>query len=246
MITSAAYLLFYRRRHNGPLGGQRFAEIVAKYEASEEEEEEESGEDQRLGGGSSLIGSSSAGTGAEAVRPHLDRGLTRTMVTQLEGSDDETLPSYEGATGGEKIRNSIEDEGIEMSDATQPRASRSSFDMTQGWSFNALENGNFNNAEAGYGSDDAQADSSGDERGGGSQGYYDADTDMTAATGDHDYTEPDAPPAADDNAQTALSDIQSATWERKDVIAVPAAGGSDRDSDEVAEIHLEDKAARAD
>lgn len=242
VVTNAAYLLFYRRRHSGPLGGTRFTEILAKYAASEDEEEAESGDDRRLGDGSSLIGSSSAGTGAEATRPQLDRGSNRTAVTQLNGSDDE-LPSYEGATGTETIHNSIEDEGIEMSDNYQ-RMSSGSTDMTQGWSFTALGNGAGNSTGLDYASDDAQADSSGDERGG-SQGSYDQDTDMTAVGGDQEYTQPDAPPAPDDNAQSALSDIRTAAWERKDVISVPAPGESDRDSEEVTEIHLEDKSARA-
>lgn len=244
MVSSAAYLLFYRRRHSGPLGGSRFSEILDKFEDSADEETGESGEDQRLGGGSSLIGSSSAGTGAEAIRPRLERGLTRTTVTALEGSEDDELPSYEGATNGETIHNSIEDEGVEMSDTYHPVGTRS-LDMTQGWSFTGLANGGDSSTAADYASDDAQVDSSGDERGG-SRGLQDLDVDMTTGV-DPGYTESDAPPAPDDNAQIALSDIQTAAWERKDVITVPAGAGSDRDSEEVAEIHLEgEKGARVD
>lgn len=237
VITSAAYLLFYRRRHSSPLGGPRFTEILEKFEASEDEETAGSGEDQRLGGGSSLIGSSSAGTGAEATRPRLGRGLSRTTVAALEGSDDGQLPSYEGATSSETIQHSIEDEGVEMSGPYQP-VRQGSFSMTQNWDFKDLGNG-ADGVNAGYASDDAQPDS--DDEQGGVRDFQELelDTDMTA-DGGGEYTQPEAPPAPDDNAQVTLADIQNAAWERKSVIAVQAGDDSDRDSNEVAEIRLED------
>ncbi|KAK2595762.1 hypothetical protein QQS21_006588 [Conoideocrella luteorostrata] len=85
VITSAAYLLFYRRRSNGPLGGPRFKEILHKFDAEhlDNEAAESSGE----------------GTAAQ--------GSTKTTVTPLEGLDDIELPSYNGET----IRHSVEDDG---------------------------------------------------------------------------------------------------------------------------------------
>ncbi|KIH92949.1 ubiquitin carboxyl-terminal hydrolase 4/11/15 [Sporothrix brasiliensis 5110] len=73
VVSAAAYLLFYRRRSNVPLGGPRFIKIDEKFAqemATSDDDASESGEGRRLGTGSSLIGSSSASKGAAADRRH--------------------------------------------------------------------------------------------------------------------------------------------------------------------------------
>ncbi|KFA74953.1 hypothetical protein S40288_02221, partial [Stachybotrys chartarum IBT 40288] len=229
-VTSAAYLLFYRRRSEGPLGGPRFAEIFQKYNNSDEDDEAGSGDDQQLNGGSSLNGSLSAGAGAAAVHHHTDHGLVSTRTTALaDDEDDEGLPPYDGLS---HIHHSIEDEGVEMADRHQ---GPQSLGMTQGWNFDGLED---SGAEGGYASNDAQLDSSADERDP-DAGFFDQDADMTVDGTPQDLQPAGPPPAPDGNAQIALADIQNAAWERKGVLSVPAVIGSDGDSDEVAEIHLE-------
>ncbi|KAK3368104.1 hypothetical protein B0H63DRAFT_534187 [Podospora didyma] len=99
MVTSAAYLLFYRRRSETPLGGPRFQEIFERYESlhSADEDMEDSGEGQRLGQGSSLRGSPSALTGAGLTHPRGKRGLASSHadINGLLTSDADTeLPSY--------------------------------------------------------------------------------------------------------------------------------------------------------
>jgi ubiquitin carboxyl-terminal hydrolase 4/11/15 len=228
-------LLFYRRRSSGPLGGPRFAEILDKYNNVDEDETADSGEDQRLDGGSSLNGSSSAGRGAAAARPQLDRGSVTTKTTPLADTDDDDgLPSYE-TVQGESVRRSVEDEGVEMSDQFQPNG----LSMTQTWTFDGLNDSGAEGSNGGdCASNDAQLDSSADEREPG-ESFFDHDADTAPASAHGDFIDAEAPPVPDDRAQVALSDIQNAAWERKGVVSVPPAGASDGASDEVAEIHLE-------
>ncbi|KAJ6446345.1 a-pheromone processing metallopeptidase Ste23 [Purpureocillium lavendulum] len=116
------------------------------------------------------------------------------------------------------IRRSIEDDGEEMQSGYQDLGSKS-LDMTQGWSFDKLDGSGAEGSNAAdCASDDAQFDS-GDDRG---QDPGDQDTDMASVTVD-----------------------DAERWEGQDVLSVPAQGAGDRDSEEVAEIHLEgDKAGR--
>ncbi|RSM09585.1 hypothetical protein CDV31_007598 [Fusarium ambrosium] len=238
-ITSAAYLLFYRRRSTTPLGGSRFGVISEKYRTSEEnseEDDDELGEGQRLGEGSSLTGSSSASTGAAAVRRRGDRGSGSVAVKALAGpDDDDDPPPYEGAHRIETIHDSIEDEGVDVKDSYQQLGTSKSINLAQTWNFEALTgSGAEDSTVADIASDEVQLDSSSDERG--LSQFDDPDTLMTG----HDLADEQLEPLVpDDSHQGSLADIQNATWERKGVIAVPTGAGSDGDSNEVAEIHLE-------
>ncbi|KAK2698709.1 hypothetical protein QWA68_002357, partial [Fusarium oxysporum] len=238
-ITSAAYLLFYRRRSSTPLGGSRFGVISEKYKNSEENSEEEEeggvGEGQRLGEGSSLNGLSSAGIGAAATRHLGGRGSDRITVTSLAGPDDEDedLPPYDGANRIESIHSTVEDEGVDINGSYQ-RLDNKSLNLVQGWNFEGLgDSGAEDSTGADIGSDDVQLDSSADERG--LSQFDDHDTIMTGQDPAEGESEPAAPQT------TILTDTQKSTWDRKDVIDVQTAAGSDRDSNEVAEIHLENE-----
>lgn len=95
-MSAGAYLLFYRRRSEAPLGGPRFKAIFDKFNSQYDEEMSEAGEGQRLGIGSSLRGSSSALIGADPTRPQAEGGSVRSMVTPfLKGSGDELPPPYQ-------------------------------------------------------------------------------------------------------------------------------------------------------
>ncbi|RFU29961.1 hypothetical protein B7463_g6357, partial [Scytalidium lignicola] len=135
VVGPSAYLLFYRRRSDVPLGGPKFKEVLEEYDNPSEPEQEdeddteaaESGEDQSLGVDSSLHGSSSALTGVGAAHPRLGPGLDSSTVSSSQ-LDDEKLPSYQehddGAplliqdaemNDGLHLHDSVEDEGIDMS-----------------------------------------------------------------------------------------------------------------------------------
>ncbi|GJC95562.1 ubiquitin carboxyl-terminal hydrolase [Colletotrichum higginsianum] len=238
VVTRAAYLLFYRRRSETPWA------IFDKFDKAGEEDEEDdtdSGEDQRLVGGSSLTGSSRLGIGAEATHPRGNRGLaTSTMSTANRGGDDDDLPPYEGSSstnvGSDNIQNSIEDEGIGMMDHTD---GANGFQAAQPWNWNSLGSADGTNNSLGlegYGSDDAQPDSSDDREAG-----NDTDMQFDETMGDYE-TAQEAPPPPDFGAQVGLSEIQNAAWDRQNktqVISVPAAD-DDAASTEAAEIHLDD------
>ncbi|KAK0389430.1 hypothetical protein NLU13_3005 [Sarocladium strictum] len=241
VVTSAAYLLFYRRRSSKPLGGPRFAKIFEQFDhvddADEGEDDDEfahAGEGQRLGGHSSPTESQHNVSKVGAIRPQAARNETTTTITAVNGSDEEDLPPYSEPAGSAVVHNSIEaDEGIEMRDDYQPL----SFNAMQTWNFDNLND----NAKAGtpdhdYASDSAQADLSDNEYG--IDGQTDVDMEMTSGVTTDVFDESSTLPAADDNAQIALADIQNDAWDRKDVLKIPAAGRSEGSSD-VAEIRLD-------
>ena len=227
-MTSAAYLLFYRRRSSKPLGGPRFAKIIEQFNQVDEESEDEladSGEVQRLGGRSSPTGSLRQGQGAAAlVRPRPARHETTTTVRALDGSDDEDLPSYSEPSGGDVIHNSIEaDEGIDMADPGQPL----SFNALQAWNFEGLNSG-AGTPDNEYASDTAQADMSVDDHD--MDGQTDVDTEMDVGVTNDAFDDTAARRATDANA--------SGSWDEKEVLTVPSAGRSEASSD-VAEIRLD-------
>jgi ubiquitin carboxyl-terminal hydrolase 4/11 len=246
VVSRAAYLLFYRRRSDTPLGGPRFKEIFDKYDNHESNDEEESGEDQRLVGVSSQIGSSSAGTGVEATHQHL-RGSARDMsITTVTARDDdeEELPAYSVVPlGHTSIQNSVEDEGVGMSygNGQQP------------WSWQNLDKGS--SRLVNYASDDAQHDSSGDEREAlvpGELGHHPSANfpePMESYLGAGATEDPEGPfsdfqepPAPDFNTQIGLANIQHTIWDKKShekVISI-GPGEDDNMSDKAAEIHLEE------
>ena len=104
VVTSAAYLLFYRRRADHPLGGPFFDQIYREEEANDANEvpsqptsrtqspSGQAGEGQRLG--VSSRGSSSALLGAGAGRQAGNGGLGVRSLIGPKNDVDEDLPSY--------------------------------------------------------------------------------------------------------------------------------------------------------
>ena len=164
MVSQSAYLLFYRRRSDGPLGGARFQQIFHDYDNPPEsslDEETESGEDQRLVADSSLRGSSSALTGVGAVHRQQNHGsIGEEMMTvnpqaieyppaygAHEMNDDDAapllLPDAE-MNEGMQLHESIEDEGIDMSMGYNELNSNNMDRLSSGlapirsWNFDAL------------------------------------------------------------------------------------------------------------
>lgn len=128
LVTSSAYLLFYRRRSEVPLGGPRFQQILNAFDASpdaSEEENAESGEDQSLAAKtSSLRGSSSALTGVGAAHRQTNLGSDKSVNPQ---DLDNSLPTYQSHESepivsckeiemrdDSPLHDSIEDEGIDV------------------------------------------------------------------------------------------------------------------------------------
>lgn len=157
VVTSAAYLLFYRRRSAAPLGGPKFQEIIDRYDRQgQDTSDSDSGEGQRLGHGSSPRGSSSAlQTGAGATLRSGRGGSDSVLAAAGDSSDDAgMLPDYGAALADDDAEGipgmlswqsaNTEDEGIDMRDWNQEpvggrAARRSSGNLSDavrtGWDF---------------------------------------------------------------------------------------------------------------
>lgn len=242
VVDTAAYLLFYRRRSDVPLGGPRFQEIFNRFaEATSGDESTEPGEARGLGEGSTLsTGSSSAIRGAGASR-------------QLSGS-----------LGGEQEMRFVlnrngddEDEGIDLNDnVLAPK----SINGISNWSFarlNEQDNGPSRTPGSPAASDVAQHDSSGDEGSTsailqGPQIVHEfpdgpdprAYSGMLSyqLSGDEDFAShaDDSPPAY--RREPSRDEDMAQIWgEKGGVLEVRPTGESERDSEDVTEIHLDNE-----
>ncbi|KAF2456445.1 hypothetical protein BDY21DRAFT_287701 [Lineolata rhizophorae] len=160
LVTSAAYLLFYRRRSSIPLGPPYLRQMVQDYYNPPEPSSESSsrasspaGKGQRLDG-SSPNGSSSTLAGAGAA--HQRGGGGDSGTAPQNGSDEETLPEYSF------------DEGIEMDEevgygVTGPIGPLN-YNQTTGssWSLNGFDAIGVSD-DKNDGSDDAFEDANSDE-----------------------------------------------------------------------------------
>ncbi|KAL2024662.1 hypothetical protein VTK56DRAFT_6863 [Thermocarpiscus australiensis] len=270
LVTSAAYLLFYRRRSEVPLGGPRFQEIFERYNsqsAAADEDMSDPGEGRRLGQGSSHRGSPSALTGADLILPQGSRGLAKLADPELpsyqtsvgiaaDADDDDTdMGAQLSWSNQETLHNSIEgdgeDEGIGLSDYDSAgMAGMTSVIGPSNWSFNNL-NSKAGSEVTGDGgdiaSDVAQNDSSsvnGD--------VFDDTADMERilrVQPGSEYTEPseqDADFPGYDVPPAPAAEVQD-YMERiaeeswgKRIHTVPASLVDDQASDKVAEIHVGD------
>ncbi|KAI1819297.1 hypothetical protein F4861DRAFT_527559 [Xylaria intraflava] len=167
IIDSSAYMLFYRRRSDTPLGGPKLHKILERY--TSDDEMSEPGEGRRLGEASSRNGSSSAIQGAEASHLAESPGGTSHKASALvsqnaalfgtdpKGDSDTPLATGSRAQSGQVID---EDEGVDAEDSkpnVQPFANT--------WNFeNIPDTVGDSPCYSGAASDEAQYDSSLDER----------------------------------------------------------------------------------
>lgn len=167
IVDSSAYMLFYRRQSNVPLGGPRLRTILERFTDEDDDEMSGLGEGRRLGEGFSQNGSSSALQGAGVSHQAESYGgnsntHSRSIISSYaeddRGDDDIPLLASSRFQSGHAI---AEDEGIELEDSEQ---SAQPFTLNT-WSFKNIPD---NSADSPFGSgaasDEAQHDSSGDER----------------------------------------------------------------------------------
>ena len=263
VVTSAAYLLFYRRRSEVPLGGPRFQAIFEKFDqASENPSADEAGEGQRLGKGSSRSGSPSASTGAGLVLPQGSRGLASTPA----GSADPELPAYRSTLrpfpdpeddlsgwGGDQdtLHNSIEDEaqdeGIDLPEYGPSTANLHDV-IPRTWDFHNIS-GNPELEADDAASDVAQNDNSSVE-----EPFGDREEQAAFEPLASDDFPMDSQPEYQDfdpSGQQATEDLNlmlaQRAWDSNNESrvhnVVPVDVGQDDASDKVAEIHVEDNKA---
>ncbi|KAK0732880.1 hypothetical protein B0T21DRAFT_291331 [Apiosordaria backusii] len=263
VVTSAAYLLFYRRRSTEPLGGPKFQEIFDKYDsqiASADQDMSDSGEGQRLGQGSSLRGSPSASTGAGLTLPQGKRGLVsddsdragRALVLA-----DPELPSYQASiTNADEdtemgaalwdqgtLHNSIEgdeDEGIGLSDYDNAGMAGMTSVIGPSWNFDNIKAGSVA-SDGDIASDIAQNDNSsiddtftaGDEM----DDVFMGPPTMGFIEPEPEFADHEIPPPSAE-AQNFLEQIAEDKWEQQQIHTVPANIADDQVSDKVAEIRV--------
>ncbi|RDW65427.1 hypothetical protein BP5796_10119 [Coleophoma crateriformis] len=177
IVSSSAYLLFYRRRSDVPLGGPRFKAIVEHGQAdtSDEEDATESGEDRGLVGNSSLHGSSRALTGVGVAHQQTNHGSSGAATKTINPADldfkaSAAPPSYgdlehdDGAPllqpdmlmNDGTLQNSIEDaedEGIDMHNSPPYDNNSSLLFNSNAWSFSSLNHNGRGPLPSGTGSD---------------------------------------------------------------------------------------------
>jgi ubiquitin carboxyl-terminal hydrolase 4/11/15 len=161
IVSPSAYLLFYRRRSDGPLGGPRLKQVVNEYDNPQEQSEDElseSGEDRGLAGtSSSLRGSSSAWTGVGAALHLPNHGsVGGAGMTTINPSDLDKLPDYEShdPLRNNQLHPSVErdhDEGIDVEEDHNYNTFGPP-NMAGGWDFAAI-NENSRNVTSGAASD---------------------------------------------------------------------------------------------
>jgi ubiquitin carboxyl-terminal hydrolase 4/11 len=168
VVTQAAYLLFYRRRSDHPLGGKVLEEIVSAAHTAVDSDsqpgsrsESPSGEGQRLGG-SSRNGSSSALLGAGVAHQPGDGGSEGEELETFIGprARNDELPAYSiDPVSGEQTLDmaetiegmniDLDDEGIGgMCDVSYGPSFSMHYEQP-GWGFDRLPNNQVPHAPAG-------------------------------------------------------------------------------------------------
>jgi ubiquitin carboxyl-terminal hydrolase 4/11/15 len=247
IIDSSAYMLFYRRRSDVPLGGPNLHRILKRY--GDDDDLPGQGGGRRLGEGFSLNGSSSAlpGVGASHL-PESRGGSSNTALTQHnthsfeaddKGDDDIPLLASARFQSGRGIE---EDEAIELEDT---RPSTQPFRGLGTWSFENIPNtAQDSPLDSGAASDEAQHDSSGDERALSSQ-----DDIASSLPGMSEYRLPqpgvDPPSYLDDPATDFLAGSLSSDTNRirsvtQEIHEVDPNGEQEPLSDDAAEIYLDE------
>lgn len=251
IVDSGAYLLFYRRRSEIPLGGPRFRQILEQFEDDDSSESEvtNSGEGLRLDEGSSQTGSSSALQGAGATRQRGKAGGN-------SGTDEWGIPVIRTVddilnANVSPVHDSIEDEGIDVDGDTTTMTGFQPLTGGNSWSFDNLEShgGRASPFDSGAASDEAQHDSSGDERVHSPRDIFDhelIDPELLAydLAQQPDISPPsyNEPPPPDYQGEITRDDLSQMWSGKAKVYAVPPDGAEDARSEEaVAEIHLDDQ-----
>ncbi|KAL8419539.1 hypothetical protein RB594_002665 [Gaeumannomyces avenae] len=219
MVTSSAYLLFYRRRSDIPLGGPRFQRINDLFNNDTHDEDmSDSGEGQRLDTGSSLRGSSSALIGAEVTHPQGGRG------SPSGGLASETLG----------LSTDDEDEGIGMASNQWGQPD---------WNWNQIEGGP--KTTGSVASDEAEMNSSNggfsDRNTGMNSPFHQFDDYDDAPAPEGHVPEYQDPPEPNSEAQANMNDIRNLSWKNQGLHTIPGDIGEDAASVRAIEIHLDDE-----
>lgn len=235
VVTQSAYLLFYRRRSDVPLGGSRIQQIVQDFDNPPESGEDdiaESGEEQGPAG-NTFRGSSGPLTGVGAAHHRPNLGSASTDMMTINPSALENLPAYEAhekndedaapllvgdALMNDGLHESIEDEGIDLSDSGMnynnieygPLNESALNFKNPAWNFSAIPgNSRGGNIVSGTGSDmnDAASDIVQNNSSASEGSIRGRIDDFTNAIPDEDYIDQEPVPDLDEDAQLGFDDL---------------------------------------
>ncbi|KAI1117936.1 hypothetical protein F5Y14DRAFT_447346 [Nemania sp. NC0429] len=248
IVDPAAYMLFYRRRSDGPLGGPNLHRVLQRSIDDDNDDEMSGlGEGQRLGEGFSQTGSSSALQGAGVSHPAVNRGGTSktssfstfrdptSLIPDDKGDDDIPLLASSRFQSGQTID---EDEGIEVDDS---RTNEQPFANLATWNFENIPSDVPGSPfDSGAASDEAQHDSSSDEQ---ALSLPDDTDSSLPGMSKYKLSQPEDPPSylehltPDCSEQPFTGSTHELTHEVHEVIPTSE---QEPQSDDAAEIHLDD------
>ncbi|GAP88489.2 putative ubiquitin specific peptidase 11 [Rosellinia necatrix] len=233
IVDSSAYMLFYRRQSNIPLGGHNLHRVLERFVDDDDDKMSGVGEGRRLDEGFSRNGSSSALQGAGVSHQVENRGGTSSaasVVANNRGEDDIPLLSNSCFSTRHIID---EDEGIELEDS-KPSAPP----FTSNWDFKGVPDGPPGSSpfDSGAASDEAQHDSSGDER---ALSPLDDIESSFPGMSEYKLSQPEEePPSYLDCVEQPFAGITNQTTHQ--VHEVIPNTEQEPQSDDAAEIHLDD------
>lgn len=193
MVTSSAYLLFYRRRSVHPLGGKALREITESFKRDMDDPESSanprasspSGEGRRLGG-FSRNGSSSALAGVGAAHQAGVGGVR--AGTQAKNGDNESPPGhYQNRQEGMLL-----DDEDDEDDGGVPTQRPWRFENEPSWSFGTITEAHGPSQRTGMlplsesSDDEVFDDDAASDRAVGGDNMSDSDMQLASLTDDHD------------------------------------------------------------
>ncbi|KAI1818744.1 UCH-domain-containing protein [Poronia punctata] len=234
IVDSSAYMLFYRRQSDIPLGGPNLHRVLERFASNDGTHP--LGEGRRLDEGFSRNGSSSASQGAGVSHLPANNGGD---LNEGSSSSDTFNNVCDGFQRGRD--DAEEDEAIELEDTEPPIGpSAQPFAGISSWSFENLQNG-FEDSplDSGAASDEAQHDSSGDE-----QNLSSPERLVDSIPGVSEYQLSD-PQALDHTQSSSFDQPLSHDSSKMTDIAnriheVRPEGEYESQSDDAAEIHLDE------
>lgn len=252
VVSPAAYLLFYRRRSEEPLGGERYKEILARYDnqLGEDGNMSDAARDP-LGPGSQLRGGSGAlkgkgvalSRGLNGFRPGMDQDDSLPAYHQV-GDDDEAVELEDNPPPLERpglgFNSDIIRQSIEPSDVNDSNRA-----YGVGWTFGNLGSGQGDTGLSGEGSEATNVDSMDPALG----DLGDQDLTMTSVAQDTDIQFPNYGTASEELPPAPaglMEEISSKAWANKSLHEVPAEMNVDEDSGKAVSIRVEDNSEQMD
>ncbi|KAI0390532.1 hypothetical protein F5Y17DRAFT_55790 [Xylariaceae sp. FL0594] len=245
IVDAAAYMLFYRRQSEVPLGGPKLLRVLERY--AHDDGASQLGEGRRLDEGFSQNGSSSASQGAGVSHPHGSNGGKRATSSDPLGLDfrgEEDAPLLANLRFQPGPGDAEEDEAVELEEVPTLGPLVPTFPGINSWSFeNIADTFEESSLDSGAASDEAQHDPSGDEG-----NVHSPDRELSDIPGmsvsQYNLSQDDIGPPVymqDGCAPRPLSDrLHKRLDTAPEIHEIRPEGEDEAQSDDAAEIHLDE------